>query len=176
MRWSDLSAQQPALAQLAHSKLIEPGVLLIGTTRRDGVARISAVEPLIMDGQLWLSMMRSSTKARDLQRDPRLVLNSIVLGREGDVEVKVRGTAEAETGHSVCQRYADAVATEIGWQPVVGRFALFRIECDDVTVVAYDRDTGEQHVAQWPSGVEYVRPATTPTSLGERRPVNRLLA
>jgi hypothetical protein len=99
-----------------------------------------------------------------------------VLNREGDVEVKVRATAEAETDDAVCQRYADAVATEIGWQPVVGQFALFRIDIDDVTVVAYDSETGEQHVVQWPAGIEYVRPATTPTSLGERQPVNRLLA
>jgi Pyridoxamine 5'-phosphate oxidase len=176
MRWSDLSAQQPELGRMARQRLIEPGVLLIGTTRRDGAARISAVEPLVMDGQLWLSMMRSSTKAQDLRRDPRLVLNSIVLNREGDVEVKVRGTAEAETDHRVSERYAETVDAEIGWRPVVGRFALFRIEIDDVTVVAYDSETGEQHVAQWPSGMEYVRPATTPTSLGERRSVRRLLA
>ena len=36
MRWSDISAQQPTLGQIAHEKLIKPGVLLIGTIRRDG--------------------------------------------------------------------------------------------------------------------------------------------
>jgi Pyridoxamine 5'-phosphate oxidase len=175
MRWSEISAEQPAFARLAHTKLITPGVLLVGTTRRDGTARISAVEPLIMDGELWLSMMRSSTKALDLRRDPRVVLNSIVLGPEADDEVKVRGTAEAENDREVGERYAHAVATELGWQPVVDHFALFRIDIDDVIVVGYEPDTHAQQVAHWPAGVEYRRPATTPTSLGKREPVHRLL-
>jgi len=40
------------LGAIAHDLLIRPGVVLIGTTRRDGSARISGVEPLVMDGQL----------------------------------------------------------------------------------------------------------------------------
>jgi hypothetical protein len=175
MRWSDISAQQPALGEIAQEKLIQPGVLLVGTIRRDGAARVSGVEPLIMDGELWLSMMRTSAKALDLDRDPRIVLNSIVTDPEGAAEIKVRGTAHAEDSRALQERYATAVATEIGWQPVVGQFALFRIDIDDVTYIGYDADTHGQHVAQWPSGLEYIRPATTPTSLGPRQPVSRLL-
>jgi hypothetical protein len=62
MRWSDIAAAEPRLAAVVHDELIGPGVLLIGTTRRDGSARISGVEPLIMDGQLWLSMMPASVR------------------------------------------------------------------------------------------------------------------
>jgi len=43
MRWSEISAQQPALGTIADRLLIEPGVLLAGTIRRDGTARISEV-------------------------------------------------------------------------------------------------------------------------------------
>ena len=39
------------------------------------MARISGVEPLVLDGDLWLSMMSDSAKARDLGRDRRVVLN-----------------------------------------------------------------------------------------------------
>ena len=78
MRWSEFAACQPALAAVAHDQLIGPGVVLIGTRRRDNSARISGVEPLIMDGELWLSMMPASTKARDLRRDPRILLHSII--------------------------------------------------------------------------------------------------
>jgi hypothetical protein len=175
MRWSDISAQQPTLGQIAQETLIKPGVLLVGTIRRDGVARISRVEPLIMNGQLWLSMMRTSAKALDLDRDPRIVLNSIVIGPEPAAEVKIRGTAHAESNRAVQQRYATAVAAEIGWQPVLGQFTLFRIDIDDVTYIGYDPDTHGQHVAQWPPCTEYLRPATTPTSLGPRQPADRLL-
>ena len=36
---------QGRLAVVAEDQLIKPGVLLIGTTRRNGSARISGVEP-----------------------------------------------------------------------------------------------------------------------------------
>jgi hypothetical protein len=78
MRWSDISARQPALGAVANRLLIEPGVLLAGTIRRDGTARISGVEPLVLDGDLWLSMMIGSAKSCDLSRDPRVVLNSVI--------------------------------------------------------------------------------------------------
>jgi hypothetical protein len=167
-------SQQPALGEIAANKLIKPGVLLIGTIRHDGAARISAVEPLIMDGQLWLSMMPTSMKAHDLQRDPRIVLNSIVTDPQA-TEIKIRGTVHPQNNPAIQQRYATAVATEIGWQPVIGHFTLSRVEINDVTYIGYDPDTHGQHVAQWPAGIEYVRPATTPTSLGPRQQVRRLL-
>lgn len=175
MRWSELVSAQPVLAAVADEKLIKPGVLLVGTVRKAGIARISGVEPLIMHGDLWLSMMSTSTKALDLARDERLVLNSIVTGPEPAVEIKIIGTAIKESTRSVHEQYATAVAEEIGWQPVVGRFTLFRVELDEVTYIAYDPQTHGQHVARWPQDVEYLRPATTPTSLGPREEVRRIL-
>jgi hypothetical protein len=175
MRWSDIAAQQPALGAIAVEKLIKPGVLLAGTTRRDGTARISGVEPLVMDGELWLSMMPSSAKVGDLHRDPRVVLNSIIESPAPDAEVKVRGTAVLVTDHEAHVRYAAAVAADIGWQPVVGQFALFAISIEDVTYIGAEPATGAQHVARWPSDVEYIRPQLTPTTLGAPRPVRRLL-
>jgi hypothetical protein len=160
---------------MAYDRLIKPGVLLVGTTRRDGSARISGVEPLVMDGDLWLSMMRTSTKARDIARDQRILLHSIVIGPEAAPEIKVRGTACAEADREVQRRYAAAAAASLGWDPVVGEFTLLRIDIDDVTYIGYDAASGAQHVARWPAGLEYVRPATTPTSLGPPEPVRRVL-
>ena len=97
MRWSEISAQQPALGAVADRLLVEPGVLLAGTIRRDGTARISGVEPLVLDGDLWLSMMSGSAKRRDLDRDPRVVLNSVMTSPSPPAEIKVRGTARPVT-------------------------------------------------------------------------------
>jgi hypothetical protein len=175
MKWSQISAHEPALGAIAGDKLIGPGVLLVGTVRRDGSARISGAEPLVMDGDLWLSMMQTSAKALDLARDPRILLHSIVTGPEAAPEIKVRGTARAEPGPAIQRRYADAVTATKSWEPVAGKFTLFAVDIDDVTYIGYDPDTGAQHVARWPAGQEYVRPATTPTSLGPPEPVRRLL-
>jgi hypothetical protein len=175
MKWSAIAASEPGLGAVAFDKLIRPGVLLAGTIRRDGSPRISGVEPLVMDGDLWLSMMPTSAKVMDLARDHRIVLNSVVTGPEPAAEVKVRGTVRAEHDRDVHERYAAAVSAGIGWRPVVGEFTLFAVDVEDVTYIGYDPDTSGQHVARWPAGVEYVRPSVTPTSLGPARPVRRLL-
>ena len=71
MRWSELEHRQPRLAAKARERLVEPGVLLVVSLRRDGTPRLSPVEPYVMDGRLLLSMLWGSHKARDLERDPR---------------------------------------------------------------------------------------------------------
>lgn len=175
MRFAQIAASQPALGEAVAEALIRPGVLLAGTIRRDGSARISGVEPLVAGGELWLSMLPSSAKAHDLRADPRVELHSIVTGRAPGAEVKLRGTVREAAGRPAQERYAAAAAAELGWQPVPGQFALFAVDVRDVTYIGHDPDTGAQHVARWPGGGEYLRPVLTPTSLGPRQPVRRLL-
>lgn len=175
MRWSEFAACQSALAAVAHDQLIGPGVVLIGTVRRDGAARISGGEPLIMDGELWLSMMPASTKARDLYRDPRILLHSIVTNRSPQAEIMMRGTVRAENAAEVLRRYAAAAGACLGWWPVPGEFTLFAVDIRDVTYIGHDAGTNAQHVARWPAGEEYLRPSRTPTTLGPAEPVRRLL-
>jgi hypothetical protein len=176
MRWTEIADRQPVLGEIAHEKLIKPGALLVGTVTRDGSARISGVEPLVMDGELWLSMMRTSMKAHDLYRDPRILLHSLITGPAAAPEVKVCGLVVQETDQDVQERYATAVAADLGWRPVVGEFTLFRVDVRDVTYIGYDTESGAQHVARWPADLEYLRPSTTPTSLGPPQPVARLLS
>jgi hypothetical protein len=147
MRWAEIAAHEPALGAAAHDRLIKPGVLLIGTTRRDGSARISGVEPLIMDGELWLSMMPGSAKVADLDRDPRIQLHSIISGPEAAIEIKLRGTARREPDRGVQERYARTVADELPWEPVVGDFALFAV---DIAEVTYQRDQARRQTAGTP--------------------------
>jgi general stress protein 26 len=176
MRWSEFAACQPALAAVAHDQLIGPGVVLIGTTRRDDSARISGVEPLVIDGELWLSVMPASAKARDLDRDPRILVHSVVTSPSPQAEIMMRGTVRAETSREVQQRYAAAVEAGLGWRPVSGEFILLAVDISDVTYIGHDAGTNAQHLARWPAGEEYLRPVLTPTSLGPREPVGRLLA
>jgi len=176
MDWSELERRQPRLAELGRKRLLDPGVVLIGTIRRDGTPRLSPVEPWIMDGALWLSMMLRSTKAADLLRDPRILVHNAVSNRDGhDGEFKLRGRARDETDAAVQRRYAAEVAESLGWAPVPGKFHLFEIEFNDVTYVRYDGPTGDQYVAQWPPVREYVRRATSPTSVGKPEPVSEIL-
>src|SRR5262245_2152281 len=61
MRWSELETRQSRLAELGRRRLLAPGVVLVATIRRDGTPRVSPVEPYLMHGDLWLSMLWQST-------------------------------------------------------------------------------------------------------------------
>jgi hypothetical protein len=67
-----------------------------------------------MDGDLWLSMMWQSGKARDLLRDPQILVHGIITSREGAAgEFKVRGTTSAEADLAVQRRYAQTVTDSL---------------------------------------------------------------
>jgi hypothetical protein len=176
MRWAELEQAEPRLVTVMRRRLIEPGVLLLVTLRRDGTPRLSPVEPFVLDGDLWLSMLWQSRKAADVQRDPRVLLHSIITSRDGEEgEIKLRGTAHGVGDEAVQARYAQAVQAALGWSPQVGRFHLFRIEIDDVTALRYDERTGDQFVSRWPAGEEFVRRGTSATSVGAAQPRHDLL-
>ena len=176
MNWEDMQAKQPRLAELGIERLIKPGVVLVGTVRGDGTARISPVEPWVMDGVLWLCMLWQSKKAGDLLRDPRVLVHSIVTGREGvEGEFKVRGTARLETSADVLSRYSDEVTRALGWTPSPGRSHLFAVDIENVTYVSYNSESGDQHVSMWPPGREFIRRGDGGTSVGHPEPVQDII-
>jgi hypothetical protein len=171
MKWSELERRQPRLADVGRQRLLDPGVVLVATIRRDGTPRLSPVEPFVLDGDLWLSMLWRSAKAADLLRDPRILVHGVVTSRNGEEgEFKLRGQARNEEDGSVQRRYADAVGQALGWKPEPGHFHLFAVGIDELSYLRYDDPTGDQYVTQWPPGREYVRRGTTATSLGEPEP------
>jgi hypothetical protein len=176
MRWSEIEQYQPGLARLGRKRLLDPGVVLVATIRRDGTPRLSPVEPFAMDGALWLSMMWESTKATDLLRDPRILVHSVIASRDGgDGEFKIRGTARAEHDPAIQRCYARAVAQSLGWDPEVGRFHLFEVGIEHVTFIRYDPVAEYQHVAMWPPPREFIRQHDTATSLAGPEPAADIL-
>jgi Pyridoxamine 5'-phosphate oxidase len=168
---------QPRLAGLGRQRLLERGVVLVATIRLDGTPRISPVEPFVLDGILWLSMLWNSRKAADLLRDPRILVHSVITSRDGgEGEFKVRGTARAEHDEGMQRRYASAVAAALGWNPEPGRFHLFAVDIEQVTFVRYDDATGDQHVVMWPPAREFIRRGTSATSLGGPETTSGILA
>ena len=161
---------------MGERKLGGPGVVLVATIRRDGSPRVSPVEPLFWEDDLYLSMGWGSQKARDLQRDPRILVHSIVTSRDGtDGEYKVRGVAVPQMDLQTQRRYALEVAERLGWNPEVGRFHLFTVDVRDITFVRWDDATNDQFVTRWPEGGEFVRRGTSATSLGPPEPFPEFL-
>jgi hypothetical protein len=176
MRWQEFERQQPKLAGTGARKLAGPGVVLVATIRRDGSPRISPVEPLLWEGDLWLSMGLGSRKAADLRRDARILVHSIVTHRNGvDGEYKLRGTAVEESDVETQIRYAQEVAARLGWRPEPGKFHLFRLDLTDIAFIRWDDKTNDQYVTRWPAGTEFVRRGTSATSQGPPEPRADLL-
>jgi hypothetical protein len=176
VRWDEFERRQPRFAELGRKRLAGPGVVLVGTIRKDGSPRISPVEPLFWDGELWLSMGLGTMKARDLRRDPRVLVHSIVTSRDGtDGEFKVRGLAVLESDPALNGRVAEAIAEQLGWRPEVGRFHLFRIDVDDVTFIHWDDANNDQYLSRWPEHREQVRRGTSATSNGPPQPHREFL-
>ena len=150
VRWADFTAQAPELASLGTARFDATGLCLVGTLRRDGWPRISPVEPLIADGNLYLGMMPRSTKALDLRRDPRCVVHSTTSDRHGsEGDFKLYGNAVEISDPGELDRYGEALYDAIEWRPE-GDFHLFAV---DVTAAAYVRiEDGAMRVRAWRPG------------------------
>jgi len=146
--WQDFLDTAPDLRETALARIDSPGVVLVGTIRKDGSPRISPVEPLIMEGRLYLGMMWQSKKALDLRRDPRCAIHSIITRREGDEgEVKLYGRVLNVPDPAERTRYAEAVFAKINWRPEEP-YHLFAVEIESAAVISYAGE--KQQVSKWP--------------------------
>lgn len=176
MRWAAFVQTQPRLGRIGQQRLIDPGVALLVTVRRDGTGRLSPLAPYVLDGELYLSTMPNSATTADMVRDDRVLLHGIVTAvGETDGELKLRGRAHIEQDPYIHGRYAASVGSDLGWEPVPGRFRLFRVDLEQVTLLRRDPGSGDQYVTRWPSGDEYVRRGTSATTVGPAEPVHGVL-
>jgi hypothetical protein len=142
------SPSSPAEDAAAGRERIErTGLVLVGTIRRDGTPRISPVEPLIVDGQLYLGMMWRSKKALDLLRDPRCLVHNTISNRNGaEGEFKLRGHAVDVQDADVRERYCQALYESIDWRPEEP-YHLFSVDIDSASFVTYKDE--EKFVKHW---------------------------
>ena len=146
-RWVDFEQAAPELAALGRERFARAGIVLIATIRKDGTPRISPVEFYAVEGHLMLGMMWQSFKARDLLRDPRCLVHSVVTSRAGNEgEFKLRGRAVELSEPALRTAYGDATEAEIDWRPSEP-FHLFSLDIDDAAFVIYEED--EQRTTRW---------------------------
>ena len=93
--WSDLLEAQPEIGAVGVALLEKHGMAYLATVRADGAPRVHPVCPFVIDGRLYVATPRTSPKARDQLRDPRIVLH--LLPGENDDEFRIRGRARAVT-------------------------------------------------------------------------------
>jgi Pyridoxamine 5'-phosphate oxidase len=159
VRWAGFEAAAPGLAARARELIERFRFVLAGTIRRDGTPRISPVEAHLVEGELVMAMIGGSLKARDLLRDPRLVLNTPVTDASdpNTVEVKLRGRAVEVNEPPLRAATAAAIEHASGWRPPPD-WHVFALELGDAAVMAWQsgvltmdrwtRRDGVQHVSR----------------------------
>ena len=151
MNWAEFAAAAPELARFGEERMKATGLALVGTVRREGLPRISPVEPLIVDGQLYLGMMWRSRKALDLLRDRRCLVQTTVRDREDrSGELKLRGRAVDIQDPATIERYCQALQEAIDWRPE-GQFHLFALEIESAAHIKY-LENGDQVLREWRPG------------------------
>ena len=151
MNWREFAEAAPELARFGEERFKSTGLALVGTVRRDGLPRISPVEPLIVDGQLYLGMMWRSRKALDLLRDPRCLVQTTVRDREDLAgELKLRGRAVGIDDADAIERYCRALQEAINWRPE-GQFHLFALDIERADLIRY-QENGDQRLVEWLPG------------------------
>ena len=151
MNWAEFAEAAPELARWGEERFKNTGLALVGTIRKDGLPRISPVEPLIVDGQLYLGMMWRSRKALDLLRDPRCLVQTVVCNRNDPAEdLKLRGRAAGVQDAAAIERYGQALQEAIDWRPQ-GQFHLFALGIKSATFIKY-LENGDQQLIEWRPG------------------------
>lgn len=134
--WLEVTQQAPALAALVRARFEAHGLGLMATLRKDGAPRISGIEPLFTDADLWLGMMPGSRKVADLVRDGRFSLHNATVDKnvtEGDV--RVSGRAVLVEDAAALEQFRAAFRERTGQTPPEGPISLFRAEITEVSTL-----------------------------------------
>ena len=151
MTWEEFKKAAPELATLGEERFEATGLVLVGTLRKNGFPRISPVEPLFADGQLYLGMMWQSMKALDLQRDTRCTVHNTVANRDASQgEFKVYGRAIEVTDLEARRRYSDALYEKIGFKAEDPEYHLFSIDVEIASFAVVQGDEWDRKIWKTP--------------------------
>ena len=131
MRWDAFTRSCPEIAELAEVRFRADDLVLLGTIRADGSARISPCEVDFAVGRLFLGMMWRSKKALDLQRDPRVAVHSVPSDRmNAGGDVKLYGRVVDEPDPDVRAAFRTAILARIDWAPDEPEYHLFSLDVE----------------------------------------------
>ena len=156
--WSEVEAAAPELAARAKALLLAQKHLTIATLRRDGAPRISGIEVMFIEDDLWFGSMKAAVKALDLRRDPRFALHS----GTGDSS-QWEGAAAAWQGDAKLSGRVEelldgerrAAAFRAAGHPDSGESHLFRAEIEELATVRLGGDPPDHLIIDsWREGEE----------------------
>jgi hypothetical protein len=147
--FADVESEEPEFAARVRAAFDGHAHKILATLRPDGSPRVSGIEMHFVAGEPWLAGMPGSVKFTDLQRDPRFALHSG--SDEPDkfsADAKLNGRAVEVTGESERAAYAKAAGVP---QERMG-FDLFRVDLDQVVLVALNDEKNALVISSWRPG------------------------
>ena len=158
--WADFETAAPMLAAQGRELIERFRFVLVGTIRSDGTPRISPVEAHIVSGHLMLVMIPDTLKARDLLRDPRILVNShIIHPDDPNTEFKLRGRVVEIQDRALREETADAIEATSGWRPPEN-WHFFSLDIEDAAFLSWQG--GVLDLTRWNGdrGLDSVRKPT----------------
>lgn len=134
--WADFARAEPEKAALCARILRKYGIAYLGTVRPDGQPRIHPVCPVLVNNSIYLGLIKSTPKRRDLDRDSRFVLHA--LPGPNDCEFCLTGNARPLTPTEMVQ--LEEAANER--QLISLDTALYELELHEVRCTTYEVDQG----------------------------------
>lgn len=134
--WADVSGAAPDFAAAVQSLFDAHRHKTLATLRRDGAPRISGIEAVFADGELWFGGWADSQKLVDLRRDPRFALHSATTdpGPDGwPGEAKVAGRAIEVTDPALVSAVTGGASD--AWPPGVHRH--YRADLTEVVLIRH---------------------------------------
>jgi hypothetical protein len=147
--FADVAAAEPEFADRVRAAFDAHRHKVLATLRADGSPRVSGIEMSFVDGEPWLAGMPQSVKFADLRRDPRFALH----GGSADpdtftADAKLSGRATEVTDPEERRQFGAAA----GVPAELGAFELFRVDMEQVVLVALNDEKTALVVSSWRPG------------------------
>jgi hypothetical protein len=145
-QFADLESREPEFAARVRAAFDAHEHKFLATLRADGSPRISGITMQFVAGEPWLAGMPESVKFADLRHDPRFALHSG--SSEPDAfsgDAKLSGRATEVTDPAERGGYAKAA----GVPKAMMHFVLFRVELEQVVLVALNDEKNALVISSW---------------------------
>jgi hypothetical protein len=148
MRWDEFERACPTIAELARERFAKDELVIVGTMRPDGSARISPNEVDFTAGRLFISMMWRSQKALDLLRDPRIAVHSVPSDRfNPGGDIKLYGRIVDERDPDVREAFRNEIKRRIDWAPDEPDYHCFSLDVTQAGFISFGE--GNNRVLAW---------------------------
>ncbi len=141
--WREVCEQAPELAAVVRERFAVRKHATMATLRRDGSPRISGTEVTFTDDAVTIGSMGGAMKARDLQRDARLMLHSPTVDPPEEQPSAWPGEAKI-AGRAVEEPNSTAIEGAHQFQVDVDELVFTRVVGEELEVRWWCEGRGEQ--------------------------------